>query len=429
MAKLTHTKQTNLLTQTHKGYLVFASVLLLVFTPIIYLLLQKLYLDDVEEGLILEKKEFVRYTLPVLKIHEIEQWNRFNRDFKIVDTIKNIHEDKISQQYFFDTLAQELEPYRVLYTPVLIKNKPYTLFIRQNLIENKDWVQEIAVIFITLLAFIILGTAIITFWLNRKIWQPFYQNLKILETFEIDKSDFSPQFSSSNINEFNRLENALNELITRAIKTYKIQQEFVENAAHELQTPVAVLKSKLDTFLQLPELTQEQMLILEQLNETTTRLSRLNKNLLLLSNIENPKNAKELCNLKEILLKNIDFWDLQCQTNHIKFIVKNSQDSTHYVNRSLAETLLSNLLLNAIRHNINNGIIEIELTQNYFRIKNTGKTSEINSSELYKRFVKIDASTQGSGLGLAIIKKVADLHSWQIQYSFEANFHIFWINF
>ncbi|PWK21636.1 signal transduction histidine kinase [Arcicella aurantiaca] len=429
MAKLTTKKESKLLNQTLKGYLIFAFLLLLLFIPIIFVWFQKLYLDDVDEGLKLEKNEFQKYILPKLKTTDIYQWNRFNRDFKITDTAQIITKDYIQQQFFYDTLVDEHEPYRVLYSSVLIENKPFTVQIKQNLIEERDWFVKIIQFIIVLLIFILLGTILITRWLNKRIWQSFYQNLAVLETFEIEKSETSPQFFTSNINEFNRLMSVLTDLVNRVSKSYKIQREFAENAAHELQTPVAILKSKIDTFLQVPELTNQQMQLLEQLNEATSRLSRLNKNLLLLSRLDQQIFDKNEVNLNSLLISNLDFWQEQCDTKQIKLNIKSAEKSVHFANFSLAEILINNLLFNAIRHNDVGGSIEICLNQTSLEVKNTGKNEAIPQTQLFHRFAKTNVSTQGNGLGLAIVKKITDLHTWQISYSYENDFHIFRIIF
>ncbi|AFK05564.1 integral membrane sensor signal transduction histidine kinase (plasmid) [Emticicia oligotrophica DSM 17448] len=429
MARLTHSKDTNLLNQTLKGYLIFSALLLLLFIPIIFFLFQKLYLDDIDDGLRLEKSEFQQYILPNLKTQDIKQWNRFNRDFKIIDTLKSNTHDYIEQKFYYDTLVHELEPYRVLYSSVSIENKPYTLLIKQNLIEEKDWIEKIILFVVSLLIFILLGTYLITRWQNRRVWRSFYQNLTLLERFELENAIEPPKFLTSNINEFNRLTTVLKELVNRVIKSYKIQREFAENAAHELQTPVAVLKSKIDSFLQVPELTDRQMQLLDQLNEATTRLSRLNKNLLLLSKLEHQIFEKGEVDFKNIIVQNLDFWYEQCEAKHLKMEYLSIHSSLQMANLSLAEILINNLIFNAIRHNILGGNIEIFLNHEKFVVRNSGKNEAIPSNQLFQRFVKTDASTQGNGLGLAIVKKITDLHSWKIEYSFENNLHIFTIFF
>ena len=82
----------------------------------------------------------------------------------------------------------------------------------------------------------------------------------------------------------------------------------------------------------------------------------------------------------------------------------------------MAEILISNLFLNAIRHNTNQGIILIKLTNNSLQFSNTGIPEPLTTNNLFNRFSKSNNSQQGNGLGLAIIKKIADLNNWIITY-------------
>ena len=72
-------------------------------------------------------------------------------------------------------------------------------------------------------------------------------------------------FLNSDIEEFNRLNTSIDNLIKRNILIYNNQREFVENAAHELQTPIAVFKAKIDTLIQRLDVTKGQSEILTSL--------------------------------------------------------------------------------------------------------------------------------------------------------------------
>jgi len=416
-----------LLTQTLKGYLMLATVLLLLFIPISYFLFQKIYLKDVDDGLSLEKDEFILHSLPKLKIHQIPTWNLYNRDCKVLKNIHHISRTTILTKTFNDSLVNELEPYRVLYSPIRIEGDSFLLMVKQNLVEEVDWVKEITVVLLILLLLIIIGTTLLTKWLNAKLWAPFYENLLILENFSIENKPELPQFSSSNIDEFNRLSIVLKQLIQRSISSYKIQKEFAENAAHELQTPVAILKSKIDTFLQLQDLTDEQIQILMSVNEVTGRLKLLNKNLLLLSHLDQHIVAFTEIDVKDLLEPFWDFWEEQCLEKEIRLNKEHIYSSKQLANKDLVILLINNLLLNAVRHNKQYGEISINLSNNFFEIKNNGSSIPLDVQKIFLRFVKNNSS--GHGLGLAIVKKVVELHGWRINYTFENNFHVFRIYF
>lgn len=422
-------KAQKLLHQTLKGYIGFAVLLLLLSMPFAYFLLEKLHWDDIDEALHLRKKEFQTYHLPTLTLTEISQWNKYNRDIKIIDTLRNLQKDSLLQQSFYDELDNEIEPYRVLYSPIRVEQKPFTLLIRQNLIESEDLIFNILGLFAGLLVLLLAGLFGLTQYFSRQLWKGFYDTLQQLENFELGKTS-APTFKQTHIQEFERLKVVLQNLIQKSIAVFQSQQEFIENAAHELQTPLAVLQAKLDTFLQMPDLSQAQMQALDSLYELLARLNRLNKNLLLLSKIDKQffQNLENI-RLKELITKQVSFFEEQALQKNIRLEIGILENVTIQANQTLMEILLSNLLLNAIRHNHENGLISISLTQSKLQISNTGQSSSLPQTKLFQRFAKIDSSTQGNGLGLAIIKKITDLYAWQIRYAFEKEKHVFEVFF
>lgn len=122
--------------------------------------------------------------------------------------------------------------------------------------------------------------------ISKRLWVPFDDTLHRIEQFSLEGENI-PQFMQSDIKEFTRLNNAITQLMKKNLESYKSQKEFTENASHELQTPLAVFQSKLDLLLQQSEMTKEQAEIVQTLYEVTNRLSRLNRNLLLLTRIDN----------------------------------------------------------------------------------------------------------------------------------------------
>lgn len=82
--------------------------------------------------------------------------------------------------------------------------------------------------------------------------------------------------------------------------TYRIQKELTENASHELQTPLPIIRSKLD-LLMLEDLSESQMRFVSDLDELTVRMGHFNRNLLLLAKIDNAQYAA----LKHIDIANL----------------------------------------------------------------------------------------------------------------------------
>lgn len=417
-----------LLHKTSRAYLIFSVLILIVVAPIFYFVSEKLYVDDVDEALILRKNEFFQYSLSQLKETDISVWNKFNRDIKIKEATQ-LKKDTIFYNYYYDSLAQENEPYRELNLPIIIEGKPYTYSARINLVETEDLMKSVAMLFFCIISLLLIGLFIITKRLSLSIWKPFYVTLQQIEQFEIDKFN-QPKLKETRIEEFNRLNQGIEKLIEKNTSIYKSQREFIENAAHELQTPLAVFQAKIDTLIQSSDFTQEQYKILSSLNNSVSGLNRLNKNLLLLSKMENDSyNEKQTISLNEVIEKHFDFFTEQAKAKNLIIIAESKETVLVKSNPFLSEILISNLFLNAIRHNVSDGQVLITLSNHSLIFSNTGQQKPLITDKLFSRFSKSNPSEQGNGLGLAIIKKIVDLNNWQISYSFSDNFHSFSLTF
>lgn len=417
-----------LLHKSSKAYMVFAIFILCVFAPAFYFVTKQLYINDADEALILRKNEFLKFYAPTLKESEIPMWNRFNRDIKIKEA-GTISGDTFFYTHYFDTLANEIEPYRELNATVHIEGKPYVYSARINLVETEDLIKSIALLFLVITSLLLGGLLIINKILSSILWKPFYDTLAQVEKFEIDKYK-EPKFIKTNIEEFNRLNQSIEKLIKRNITIYQSQREFIENAAHELQTPLAIFQANIETLIQSGEFTKSQYNILNTLNENIARLSRINKNLLLLSKIDNEVYfEKSKINIQELVDKLFEFFSEQAITKNIT-IHKNIKKPIYVsANPVLTELLISNLFLNAIKHNKVGGKIILESSNHSITISNTSNFDVLQEEKLFSRFSKQNVSEHGTGLGLAIVKKIADLNKWPIKYSYENSLHSFTIFF
>ena len=416
-----------LLYKTSRTYLLLLVIVLIVAAPAFYVVTKKLYLHETDEALILRKDEFLKYSLHNLTEKDISTWNNFNRDRKI--EAKKIDKQIIFNTFYYDTLAFENEPYRELNAPILIENQPYTFVVKINLVETEDLVLNIAVLFFILFSLVLMGLYFITRRLSANLWQPFSDALKQIENFEIDKLK-QPNFPETNIEEFNRLNKSIEKLMLKNTSIYLTQREFIENAAHELQTPLAVFQANIDTIIQREDVTEAQAQILGNLNKNIFRLNRLNKNLLLLSKLDNDSYfAKNQVVINQILENNFDFFEEQAEAKNITISIEKNAVITLKSNPTLSEILINNLFLNAIRHNVTDGQIYIKINPQNIEFANTGQPQSLNTEKLFNRFSKINSSEKGTGLGLAIVKKIVDLNGWTIDYKYQNELHVFMVLF
>lgn len=417
-----------LLHKTTNSFLLYAVIILLTAAPVFYFISQWLYIYETDEVLLFHKGAFEKESSHNFTESDIAAWNKYNRDVEIVADM-GVTKDSIVAKMLFDSIANEKEPFRVLYAPVTINGKKFTYIEKSNLVEMEGMVFSIAIMFIFIIIILLVGIILLSKRLASRIWKPFYDTLKQIEDFEIDKNK-SPHFTPTTIDEFDRLNKSLERLIEKNTAIYKSQREFVENAAHELQTPLALFQTKIDTLSQSPNLTKEQNQLLGSLNNDVSRLNRLNKNLLLLSKIENDSYfEKQPVVLNDYIKKHLDFFSEQAKSKSISIVVEFEKPLQIHSNPVLTEVLINNLFLNAIRHNTKDGKIIITTENNSITFSNTGQENALNTNKLFNRFSKSDPSAQGNGLGLAIVKKIVELNNWNIAYSFQDGLHSFTVQF
>ncbi|WP_205512833.1 sensor histidine kinase [Longitalea arenae] len=283
-----------------------------------------------------------------------------------------------------------------------------------------------AVTLLTVVFFVLLlvGFIFINRRISRQLWQPFYNSLGRIRQFDLHRQQ-NIRFDSTDIAEFNELNESLDKLLSANISTFSQQKEFADNASHELQTPLAIAQSKMEILLQTKPLTSEQYEYIEDAMKALTRVNRINKNLLLLTKIENSQYSDT---------ESVDCSGLVRQTAAVfaglsqgRDISVNVQVKDHVLiecNRILVELLVQNLVNNAIRHSAPGTVIEINLQENLLVISNKGNMP-LDKDQLFKRFATANAHSPGTGLGLALVQQICNRYHWKIDYRFTDNCHVF----
>lgn len=287
-----------------------------------------------------------------------------------------------------------------------------------------------AVTILTMLFFILLlvGFILLNRRISKSLWLPFYDSLAKIKNFDINTQQ-PISFEKTNVAEFTELNSSLDKLISGNIAAYKQQKEFADNASHELQTPLAVVQSKLELLLQGQSLTAEQYNTIEEALKALARVGRINKNLLLLTKIENSQYMEsENVNLSDLLQHSITLLTGFSETKEIQIQQKIPQDIFIKGNKILVEILLNNLIVNAIRHSNANSNICIELSPDKLIISNTG-TVPLNEEQLFRRFASASSESPGTGLGLALVQQICKRYNWSVQYNFKNNLHLFSVQF
>lgn len=275
----------------------------------------------------------------------------------------------------------------------------------------------------------VLGVAIVLMLglMSKRMWRPFDETLCAIEGFRLENG-VVPVLPESDVKEFARLNSALDKLMKDSLHSYRTQKEFTENASHELQTPLAVFQSKLDLLLQQPGLTQGQADIIQDLGQMSGRLSRLNRDLLLLAKMDNGQFSKARTDVVSVLDDLKPYFDSLSQGITVRV---DNQDGTVTVsaNRSLLECLLNNLFVNAVRHNRPGGEITITLADGGLAVSNTSDEAALDGTRIFSRFYRPSEKVEGNGLGLAIVKAICEYHGWSVRYSYLDGMHTFTVLF
>ncbi|MDZ7605650.1 MAG: HAMP domain-containing sensor histidine kinase [Cyclobacteriaceae bacterium] len=206
---------------------------------------------------------------------------------------------------------------------------------------------------------------------------------------------------------------------------YKNLKEFSENASHELQTPIAVAKGKLELLLQSKNLDEDQLMLINSVSESIDHMSKMSRALSFLTKIEN-KEFSEMApiNLTEKISNLAYNFQELFDLKDIEATLDIEEDVIVHGDNTLFQILINNLLQNAVRYNIPGGKINISLTKTTLRISNTGNPLKTAPDELFKRFKKDIQSSENIGLGLSIVKKICDVSGYRVNYEHADGLHI-----
>lgn len=314
--------------------------------------------------------------------------------------------------------------YREFSTVKEINGRNYQITVTTSLIGREDLFSAILIVMASTLALLL----IILFFVNRrstkKIFRPFYENLKELEGFSLQNNK-SPQLKESNIEEFKELNNSLTSLSGKALKEYNSLKEFTEDLSHELHTPVAIIKTKLELILQKEIVDEDIISYVKAAYQNITRLDKLNRSLVLLAKLE----AKEMfppdsINLADKVNKAAADFSEIAQMKKINVKTNINSDFMPLINESLLDMVLGNLISNAIKHNIYGGEVLIDLNSSTLVIQNTGNEPKQKPEMYFERFSYDNKTDNSLGLGLAITKKICTAYGFQIDYVYKKPFHI-----
>lgn len=332
------------------------------------------------------------------------------------------------KEHYTDTLLYvpsegEVERVRLRTGTFEFQDRYHRIQAYTSTVEEDDLVETMAWALIALYVLLLLTIVLVNNVVLRRLWQPFQAMLAQLKSFRLGTSRELPPVRSRT-SEFNELYAAANLLVRRAADAYADQRAFTENAAHELQTPLAIAINKLELLADQGENEEDRMVMLGEVIAVLERLTRLNKSLLLLARIENHQFPDE----REVSFAAIatevlaEFADL-AEHREVALQFTTTGDLRASMDPALARTLVTNLLKNAMLHNRPGGSVSVQVDEGCFTVRNPGVTP-LDAGRIFTRFHKETTADGGTGLGLAIAKAISDLYGLKLEYVFEG-MHVF----
>jgi two-component system OmpR family sensor kinase len=411
----------------------YLAVTLLLVIPIwagiFYVLILDEVYDNIDDDLKNSKIIIIRHAFADRKLLNSPEFgiNKF--------TIKPLPKGNYpSKDYFFSTKEfmeydNDDEPIRILKT--VFKDEegnPYELIIKASIVEEDELLEDLFLALLGLYVMLVISILAVNHLLLKKIWKSFHVILDNLKEIKLGTGSRLKAIDSP-IDEFNILAKEVEKMLNRNESIYASQKQFIENASHELQTPLAISINKLELFAENSILPDEQMIEIGKITDTLNRLTRLNKSLLMLSKIENQQfsEEQEVDFNKLILTLTEDYTDL-AEFKKVKIIITENDSLLFKMNKGLAIALISNLLKNALIHNHQEGFVNFVINKNEIIISNSGNNAPLNSAVIFNRFYRHTTTNESTGLGLSIVKSIINNYSITVEYIFTGD-HQFKINF
>ncbi len=406
-----------LIHKINQRYLIYSLAVLILLGVAINITLKIIVADETDETLEYTYKHVERLIKEKQQLVLLEP-------FISVELIDHAWESRCFSDTILYTELNESEEFRQLTVIKTINNNTYKITVRESAIESGDLLETVIILILISLLLLFGMLFYLNMRISKSVWSPFYKNLEKLKNFSLQKMEtFRPE--NSNISEFQELNETLKSLTGKLINDYDTLKKFTENASHELQTPLAIIRSKIESLLEGNELSPVQAEKIKSIYQSVNRLTRINKNLLLLTKIENQQFVKiEAVSIKKSILEQMEYFSELTELKELRVDFRDISDWILRCDKTLIEILFNNLFSNAIKHNIRGGAINIQLENKKMIMSNSGTKPIENTRRMFDRFYK-EAVSDSTGLGLAISKQICLVLNLKIEYHFSGKMHSF----
>ena len=407
---------------------VMASIIIFLIGCIaFYFVIRYVLVRQLDKTLYSEQTEILQYSKEHNALPEILNTSDQQINFEPTSTL---FKKPIYASYkAWDANDKEMEWVRSLTFTVSLPHKRFKVTVIKSQMETEELLTLILYVAISMVALIITANFIINRMVLQKLWHPFYETISSIQQYQLSKTT-ALQLPVTSVNEFNLLNDSFNSMAKKVAYEYETLKEFTGNAAHEMQTPLAVISNNIEALMQDELVLKNQHQTIAIIEQSVNRLSRLNQSLLLLTKIENYRfQLNEVVQWDEIIQQKLTELHELIAAQDIKITLDMSSVAT-YFNNHLADIIINNLINNAIRYNSAMGSINITLKNNQFTISNTSFLPALDAEKVGSRFYRHSLTKpDGNGLGLSIVKQICSIANYQFIYSYKQFLHHFFITF
>lgn len=411
-----------LLNKTIRRYFIYTLPVFLIVTYLISFVVVKVNNDHLDKMLHFEKDRIVKF---------MEKADTLYPHY--TDLVENYIVEEIDSQgrYFeefsdivvYDSINDLSESFRLLECQFEVKNRDYIAKIRTSTIKSTQLVYITLSLIVLLLILVYVIYLLINRFMLKHMWSGFYATLDHLLSFRLAENS-EIKLVETDVYEFQQLNTVLEKMIDSIRNDYQRQKMFIDNVSHEIQTPLSIIQGNLENLMQSPNLAESELNYIQQIDDTVSRLSKINKSLILLSRINNDQFPFTESILLNHLINNaiIRFED-QIESKKIVLKMELEEVLQVNINPTIAEILVHNLIQNAVRHNVTEGTISISISTNRLVISNTGNPLKDAPEAMFNRFARNSEAGDSIGLGLAIVKQICDNYAIILTYKNEDNQH------
>ncbi len=329
--------------------------------------------------------------------------------------------DTLLPTFLFGMLS--IRPYKQMKFHTNVGDQYYEIILRQQLVETTDLREGIVNSLLYVLIFLLVVLVITNYLISRSIWRPFYKTIDSITAYKLagEQALILPDTGTT---EFKMLNDSVYKMARKIRKDFVNLKEFTENMSHEIQTPLAVITTKLELLMQSENLNVELSEYIDSMHDAVRKLSRLNQSLILIAKIENAQfRETETVRLRERIDQILVNFEDVLEAKELQIKLDLEPDASLEMDMTLADVLLSNLISNAVKYSNPKSEISIRANGNEIKISNTGTPYEGDTSRFFDRFRKDQKSKSSLGLGLSIVKSICDYYLMTIEYRIDNDLH------